>query len=246
MTDANAGIDCNLLYAVTRNVITQSLALCRLQRPVASRFPRRGRRSARVHQSRRYRLASSPAPLVQPVPVRGLFAALARMPSASRRLCRERSQRCPSDSSFVEVGMSSTSKSSCANHQVVHGLEATDRRLAVQTGMGPVPVVVVQPSRQVVRTLLGAAVGPLAQGGLDEALGLAVGTRAVGTGTAVLQGEPSAQTPEAARARRAVMQARRARLAIALEPCVGSTDTDAGGLGGLCDAQTVLEHAPHK
>ncbi|MNZ92273.1 hypothetical protein D3C78_1112930 [compost metagenome] len=55
--------------------------------------------------------------------------------------------------------------------------------------MRPMPVVVMQPGRQVRGSLLGAViapgVGPLTQGRLDEALGLAVGAWRIGLGADV-------------------------------------------------------------
>jgi hypothetical protein len=55
--------------------------------------------------------------------------------------------------------------------------------------MAALPIVVVQPGGQrlgaVPRAQVGPAVGPLAQEGLNEALGLAVGARGVGTGAEV-------------------------------------------------------------
>ena len=44
--------------------------------------------------------------------------------------------------------------------------------------------------------LIGPGVGPLAQRGLDEALGLAVGFRRIGLGAYVLETEPLAQPAE--------------------------------------------------
>lgn len=55
--------------------------------------------------------------------------------------------------------------------------------------MGTVPVVAVKPQRQsggaLGRAAIGMGVGPFAQSGLDEAFGLAVGARGVGTGAQV-------------------------------------------------------------
>lgn len=66
--------------------------------------------------------------------------------------------------------------------------------------MRPVPVVVMQPGRQVSRPLLGAfiaaGVGPLAQARLDKALGLAVGTWRIGLRADVPQSQAAAQAPE--------------------------------------------------
>lgn len=65
-----------------------------------------------------------------------------------------------------------------------------------KAGMRPVPVVLVEPQRQVRGALhgrlIGTAVGPLAQRGLDEALGLAIGPWRIGAGAEML--EPEAAT----------------------------------------------------
>src|SRR3954454_25283021 len=62
--------------------------------------------------------------------------------------------------------------------------------------MRPVPVVSVQPDRQrgsaVVRGWVGLSVGPFAQGGLDEALGLAVCLGRIGLGPDVCETEIAA------------------------------------------------------
>ena len=69
--------------------------------------------------------------------------------------------------------------------------------------MGSLVVVVAQPARQVGGAGVGAAVrqgvGPLAQQGLDEALGLAVGLGRVGPGADVAQAEQPAGLAEQAR-----------------------------------------------
>src|SRR4051812_15310951 len=62
--------------------------------------------------------------------------------------------------------------------------------------MVPMPVVAVQPERQcggsVVRSWVGLSVGPFAQGGLDEALSLAVCLGRIGLGSDVLEAEIAA------------------------------------------------------
>ena len=59
-----------------------------------------------------------------------------------------------------------------------------------------------EPGREMLIALLGVEVmtnvGPLAQGGLDKAFGLAVGARSVGTGEAVLDAELEAGGAEVA------------------------------------------------
>src|ERR1700691_5998257 len=61
--------------------------------------------------------------------------------------------------------------------------------------MGAMPVVAVKPARQlsgaVFRSFVGCGVGPFAQAGLNEALGLSVGFGRVGPGTQVLDLEPA-------------------------------------------------------
>ena len=64
--------------------------------------------------------------------------------------------------------------------QVVPGQpDSADGRPGLETGVWPVPIVAVYPGRQMRGALGGGVVdvgiGPLAQGGLDEAFGLAVG-----------------------------------------------------------------------
>jgi len=66
--------------------------------------------------------------------------------------------------------------------------------------MRTVEVVVLEPRRELLISFFGvevvANVGPLAQGGLDETFGLAVGARSVGTGEAVLDAELEAGSAE--------------------------------------------------
>ena len=61
--------------------------------------------------------------------------------------------------------------------------------------MGAMPVVAVKPEGQLGGALLGgvvgACVGPFAQAGLDEALGLSVGFGRVGFGAQMLDPEPA-------------------------------------------------------
>src|SRR5215471_3230828 len=66
--------------------------------------------------------------------------------------------------------------------------------------MRPMPVVSVQPNWQLgsppVRGWIGLGVGPLAQGGLDKALGLAVGLWGIGLGSGVVEAEFAAGVAE--------------------------------------------------
>lgn len=74
--------------------------------------------------------------------------------------------------------------------------ESADRCLFAEAGMGPVPVVAMQPygklAASMVGVLVGAGVGPFSQRGLDEALGFSIGLRRVGPGPDRLDAEPFA------------------------------------------------------
>src|SRR5207237_10854292 len=69
------------------------------------------------------------------------------------------------------------------SHQVVCRDDPSDRRSAADTRVRPMPVVVMQPRAKGHATLVGMAIepriGPLEQGGLDEALDLAVCPRRI-------------------------------------------------------------------
>src|SRR5690606_13486204 len=75
--------------------------------------------------------------------------------------------------------------------------------MIAEAGMRAMPVVLMQPVREVpgtlARRLVGAGIGPFAQRRLDEALGLAVGSWCVGFGAHVLDTQSSAQPAEAPR-----------------------------------------------
>jgi hypothetical protein len=79
------------------------------------------------------------------------------------------------------------------SRRCAHRRGAADGRSVPETTMRTVEVVMLEPGREVqiafLRVEVMANVGPLAQGGLDEALGLAVGAGSVGTGEAVLDAE---------------------------------------------------------
>src|SRR4051812_35788962 len=66
--------------------------------------------------------------------------------------------------------------------------------------MGSVPIVGVGPRLELARAVLrggvGPGIGPFSEGGLDEALGLAVGLGRVGSGFDVLEFEPVAGARE--------------------------------------------------
>src|SRR6516162_3407596 len=71
--------------------------------------------------------------------------------------------------------------------QVVLGkTEAADRCFGLQTSMRAMPIVTMQPVEQLSRSLPGVlistSIGPFTKCGLDEALGLAVGSWSVGFG----------------------------------------------------------------
>ena len=73
--------------------------------------------------------------------------------------------------------------------------------LVFEAGVGPMPIISVQPFGQVLGALIGvvigACVGPFAQRALDEAFGLAVGLWGIGSGADVAQLESAAQLREA-------------------------------------------------
>ena len=74
--------------------------------------------------------------------------------------------------------------------QVVPGqTDSTDGRVGLETGVWAVPIVAVEPVSEVLGTLggggVGVCVGPLAECGLDEAFGFAVGTGGEGPGEAM-------------------------------------------------------------
>src|SRR5581483_7932674 len=79
-----------------------------------------------------------------------------------------------------------------------------DGRSVTETTMGAMEVVMLEPGREVLIAFLGvevmANVGPLAQCGLNEAFGLAVGAGSVGTSEAVLDAEFKASGGAVARA----------------------------------------------
>jgi hypothetical protein len=68
--------------------------------------------------------------------------------------------------------------------------------------MRPMPIVAVQPDWQLGAALFGGvergSVSPFAQGGLDEALGFAIGLRRIGSGADVFDAEPAAGVLEGA------------------------------------------------
>src|SRR5258708_27305095 len=82
-------------------------------------------------------------------------------------------------------------------HEIVLGHQASDGRTTVERAMRARPIVVVQPGGQrlgaVARRGIGAAVGPLAQEGLDEALRFAVRARGVGPGAEVAHTSTAAE-----------------------------------------------------
>ena len=69
--------------------------------------------------------------------------------------------------------------------------------------MWPVPVVVVEPSGELLFSLLRVfvrtSISPLSEGGLDEAFGLTVGAWSIGFGEAVLDAEVAAQGSQSPR-----------------------------------------------
>lgn len=71
----------------------------------------------------------------------------------------------------------------------------------MKAGMWSVPVVMMQPERQMLGPVLGRVISPriglFPQGGLDEPLGLAVGLRGIGLGAQVAQSKALADPSEA-------------------------------------------------
>ena len=81
--------------------------------------------------------------------------------------------------------------------QVVLGeAESADRGLRSYAAVRSMPVVTVEPSRQlcgaVIRGRIGPGIGPFPEGGLDEAFSLAIGPGRIGAGPEVLEPEPPA------------------------------------------------------
>jgi len=87
------------------------------------------------------------------------------------------------------------------SQQIVLGDDPGDRRLALQGAVAAMPIVVVQPAgkrrRPVGRGDIRDGVGPLAEQGLDEALGLAIGAGRVGTREALGEAAGAAQGGQA-------------------------------------------------
>lgn len=78
--------------------------------------------------------------------------------------------------------------------QVVLGeMEARGWREEFESVVRAMPVVIVEEDREACRTLIGVrvrmSVGPFAEGGLDKALGLAVGFWSIGASEALLEAE---------------------------------------------------------
>ncbi len=71
--------------------------------------------------------------------------------------------------------------------------ESADGGFIIDTGVRPMPVVSMQPGRQLflslARVFIGLGIGPFAQAGLNESLGLAVGLSRIGLGADVPQPE---------------------------------------------------------
>src|ERR1700680_2324384 len=86
------------------------------------------------------------------------------------------------------------------SRRCTHRRRAADGRSVTETTMRSVEVVMLEPGGELqiafLRVEVVANVGPLAQGGLDEAFGLAIGARSVGTGESVLDAELEAGSAE--------------------------------------------------
>ena len=80
-----------------------------------------------------------------------------------------------------------------AQEVVQREAESGDGSEEIEGVVRAVPVVIVEEGREAQRALVGMGVGvsvsPLAEGGLDEALGLAVSLRAIGAGETLLEAE---------------------------------------------------------
>src|SRR6266851_9370512 len=81
--------------------------------------------------------------------------------------------------------------------EIVRGHQGTDGWSTVEGAMAALPIVVIQPDGQglgaVARARVGPAVRPLAQEGLDEALGLAIRARGVGARAEVAHAQAAAE-----------------------------------------------------
>ena len=122
------------------------------------------------------------------------------------------------------------------SQKVIHPLEG---RQAVESGVLSCPVEPVKPSGEVrvsgLRCRIGEAVGPFAQEGLDEALGLAVGLGRVGSGEDVADAQPSQRLGEAAGAVGAAIVGHHplGPDAVRTEPAQGAEQEGGGGVPAL-------------
>jgi hypothetical protein len=140
---------------------------------------------------------------------------------------------------FAEVA---THELGVKSQQIVPSDDSADGRLAVKRRVRPMPIVVVQPASQrggaVRRGGVGDHVRPLAQQGLDEALGLAIGTRGVGSRKAVVEGQRLAGGGDQARAiGRAVV----AEHALGHDAAPGEPRDGATQKAGDCDALLIAQ-----
>lgn len=78
--------------------------------------------------------------------------------------------------------------------------DSGDGWFVAKAGMGSVPVVVVQPRTEragaLLRAGVGTCIGPFAQAGLDQAFGLAVGSRRVRTRAHMAHAQPAHEPTE--------------------------------------------------
>src|SRR5678815_2019643 len=116
---------------------------------------------------------------------------------------------------------------------------AADGRLVVEATMGSLAVVVVGPGGEAEVTLVGvepvSSIGPLAEGGLDEAFGFAVGLRRVRTSAAVFEAHVLASVAELVRTITAAVVGKQSAHAdaVASEKVNGILEEGDGGVGLL-------------
>lgn len=83
------------------------------------------------------------------------------------------------------------------SRQVIPGdPESANGWLGTDTAMSAMPVVARDSASAALRGVVGSGIGPFAQGGVDEALSLSVGSGRVGLGEDVLNAEPLAGLTE--------------------------------------------------
>ena len=124
--------------------------------------------------------------------------------------------------------------------EVVHGeTEASDGRFEFEGMVRAMPVVVVEENGELLKAIsgmrIGVGVGPLPEGGLDEALGLAVGFWSIGLGETLLEAEGgSGRAHEMRTITRAIVGIETLRLdTVAAEEGEGGVEKSDGTNGGF-------------